>query len=506
MLPFLSKLFGRKLAVPTAFTPSSDQILAALRGGPHSPEMAAFLEARDAQSRADAIQWKQQREQVLIDREANAKRLQRPGELWLHTAAGPCLAVARSPRWEQDAANDNKLVLGHAGSGRHLMLARLARTAHEAGNHVVVLNNFRANPNNPGPLWMLTQTLGGAFRSLNEPEDLHFNPFWLPGYDGQEWRTPTLEENNAIATVLVNVLQLTRYNVLAATETLGEEMNRALAGYFSAKQEQIFPPCFTDFVGWVSNLSDDKKGKIISEAFATWLAQVSQPFVAGGILSNLLSATPDQVQKLVSSPQRIMHIEIALDERFMTEADTLDFVQRRWGHPAAQAQTRALMLLLHTLDMHMGQQQQRLSIVSDELHYDSLGKRMAVYLEHYLARWEHYNRELLVAWHERPTSVFSDHHPGAQTILRASGTQILVSGHLTWGGVQNYFLPLGLSDQEADAFEKIITEQRRVLVRRPGPTHYTAEYAVFDARLARADLVGLVPHRGKADSAEIEAG
>lgn len=498
MFSFLTK-FRSKQAESPPYCPTGAELREALEHGAKTPEMVAYLERRREREVAERDASRALRQQQLAGREVAVASLQKPGELWLHTEAGPKRALARYAR-QQGAVNDNKLVLGPAGSGRSLLLGRLAKTASEAGGCVVVLDSFGVNLNNPGPLWMLTFSQGGTFASLDRPGQLSFNPFWMPdaGYSGWRMpqapaRLPTGEEMQAIALLLANLLRLSRYDAPVTEEKVQGWLYDAVAAYYASPEMQASDhnPCFKAFVNVVLALPRTGEVEWLNAEFIDWLTQVSQPYREGGELEALLDASHFQAQAAFARPgQGMTYIDFGLDASAASAADTPEFKQAPWGNPAAQAQTRVLMLLLHTLDFRMGQREQRLTIVADELHYDSLGSRMATYLAGYLGRGPQYNRELVVGWHESPATVFQEQHPAARTILAHCGTHILLAGTLSHFDKAAKYAPLDLTEEETDTLTGLSCGTRELMVRRPGQA-----CEVFSAQLAYVNLTDFVPQK-----------
>ena len=459
-----------------------------------SSPVAAISEQQETMvATGTAANPKKSQYEELLESEGIARDKQQPGEFWLHGAAGPQLAVARYPQAEQGAANDNKLVLGHAGSGRSLLVSRLARTAHEAGNQVVVLA-WAYNPHYAGPLSCLLHKLEGEFKQISTADQLRFNPFWLPmtGGNGLGWRMPTMEELDALADLLVNVLQLTRYRQPIDQERVTEVMYQVLGSYFVAQALANSPyPCFATFASTVLSRKRGADEEAAVTAFMDWFAAVQEPFSTGE-LAYLLAATPEQVQELIASPSRALHVHMMLDQSCASQADTVDFSPRagkNWSPPCpGEAQTRALMLLLYSVDTHLSQQNRRLTVVLDEQHYDSMGAQIATFLTTYLRKGTQYNREVISAWHEWPATVFGEDNPGAQVLLNQIGTQILLRSNLpreaNWG-------PLKLSEQEWKAYSHL--PYKCVLVRRPG-----RGYESFNAWLPGEFMTDFVPEERQA--------
>jgi hypothetical protein len=85
------------------------------------------------------------------------------GEFWLlHRLSSEPVCVLPA---SHSVNSPHKLVFGPAGSGRSMLMARLALAAHEAGNLVVVLDMRGARP-----LYQLTQHLGGTTYEITSRE------------------------------------------------------------------------------------------------------------------------------------------------------------------------------------------------------------------------------------------------------------------------------------------------------------------------------------------------
>lgn len=416
--------------------------------------------------------------ELLEAREATLRQLQQPGELWLHGPDGPKLAVARFPR-EQGAATDNKLVLGPAGSGRSLMLARLARTAHAAGNQVVILDHTGSNPRNRGALWHLTRTKGGTFTTASEP--VQFNPFWFPGLDDQSWRLPTEEEVSTLGQVLVSVLSLTRYAGPANPTHMRELLEVSLGDYFSDMAGTPTLPGFASFLEWLEAQPDRTLPGSVAGKFRQWFAQASQPFRPGGTLGHVLAATPAQLRKLLNSTGRLLHLETGPGAA--TEADTPGYSMRPWPLAAPEAHQREIILFLHALATWYGDRESRLTFIVNEWHYDILREPLAAYLLNFFQRGPASNHELIAGWHESPSTVFSAENPAAQLVLAQAGTQLLLHNFAARNAndAGERFAVLELRPREEEAFRNLA--EREVLVRQP-----LNRFEVFSTRLAPADL------------------
>lgn len=436
---------------------------------------------------------------------AYAPELSHPGwQLWLRPAAtaGLQLAVDAYPSRTQGANNDNMLVMGGAGSGRSIMVARLTEAAYTADNTIFALTHS-------GPLEALCERVGGTHYPLTTPEQASFNPFLFVLAEVGE-PTPSTDQLFALATVLANVLLLTNCSTLpedgtlvAATieRVLVKELQRYYDPRNTAKAKSA--PSFTSFYDFVEQHSSMAfmeeeavatgvvrllSGVFTNEdrAFYRWFTVAGQPFRTGGALGHLMNASPDQVLGLAKA-NRFLQVFLSLRDTARTEVDNAEFTEWPFGSPAPEATVRSIILLLHTVDELFGGRDQRLTVVLDELHYSLLGPQLAGYLNYYLKEGPRRNRSLIVAWHECPDQVFSDRNPAAQALLAACDSQIFATFGRTQQEVKGYdclqlsdttkelLISTGKSSSEADG--------RKVLVRIPADS--TGE--VFHAYLPREE-------------------
>lgn len=439
------------------------------------------------------------------------------GQLWLRpTANVPSkLAVDRFPYQSQGALNDNKLVLGPAGSGRSIMLARLAEAAHAAGNQVVVLG-FDSR----GPVAAVGERVGQQVSAISKPADASFNPFWLPALDTSAAQSPTEHQFQMLATLLENMLQLTSATSLPEMGgnkriRLGMLLRREIGLYYSQQAwlrqpggkvgrsrnpaqawHPLEAPSFNSFYefclgrwGQSSGMqqADVQQADVEERIFFQWLGNAGAPFYAGGPLDALMNATPEQVSKLVDSPSRLLRVTLdaTIADTFKTTVDTPDADTSTWKEPALEAWQRLLLLLLHTFDVHFGSRKQRLTVVIDNLS-DRMGGGMLSYLADYFVTWKYYNRDVIIGWETgSPDSTFSPDSRVARLLLAWCDCQVLMHmpSATVYEGVKDCDV-LAMSPATQALFLSLRDVKRSVLVRVPA----TSTGEVFQAWLSDDEL------------------
>lgn len=433
--------------------------------------------------------------------------LRPPGSLWCPEPFQ--LAVDCFPSQTQGARNDNKLVLGYAGTGRGILLGRLTKAAHAAGNCVVAFTQERT-----GAVAAVGEVAGGGSYTIRKLADASCNPFWFPELELAEGsrKMPSEQQLISLMKLLANLLTITAQTRKIASPLdsvlLEKYLLEELSEYYTYRtwlyrlgyqgpavslgrrgkrtpqQELDWPslgrPGFNSFCYAVSNgehFFEEKPDEYY--VFIRWFDKVSTPFYLGGELEALVNGRAEQVGALVGIRSRFMRI--TLSESLSESVTGEDAIQCAW------------LLLLHTFDTHLGHRERRLTIVLDELPAQAVGASVQEYLTRYLADWRQVNRDLLVSWRGAPDQLFNEAAPVAQLLLEACDTQLMTAyPKKLWQEAQRKNKALLLSPQterrlrslRAGESEGNRFTQRDILVRIPA----TSDGQIFEAGLQDAAL------------------
>lgn len=393
-----------------------------------------------------------------------------PGDLWLKTPVSqvPVKALPANMLKYKDIFSRDKLVVGGAGSGRSLMTGRLCQAAHEKGNIVVMVATRYRNQ----AMYQLANKAGGAIREIGSYNQVSLNPFLFPerimaAYEGSS----LIGVQDFLADLLLSLMR-------AASPTLIPVREHSIYGivrlYYKQRPWESTGaiPSFDNFYEFIGSEAAQTwtkswpEGISILENFLAWVTEAGRPFYATGEFAYLLKGQPEQVAELFTQQNSLLYIELAAI-RAGNELHDKVAAQCVWW------------LLVFGIDTHfslIGGQQQKLTIAIDEWPKECLGEREWLF-GNFMRTRRKFAGEVITSWQDKPSDVFSDDYPTAQSIRYNADCHILLNSGPDWhnGG------ELLSNDEE----KKLYTELtgRQVLVLRAG------EFSgVYDATMSQEEL------------------
>lgn len=429
----------------------------------------------------------------------------RPGEVDLEIVdLEESMRPLELPLFTPDGSRQHTLVLGPAGSGRSLLLARLSRQAHQDERQVVVIS-MRGSQ---GPLYHLARYLAGTTRDLITREHARFNPFWFSAApDSASCREPSNEELRHLIEVLIAVLPLALPGGVADRDW-HNGMGRFIVLFYRYQpwREDGGSPDFNSFYEFVSRpleaLPDWVEQPTPAQHFQQWFLTATKPFYRGGGLDYLMNAAPGPLPTLRAVQNRFLYLNLALGDPLAEPGQPTE----PYGGADAVRLQAAFWLLLYALDAQVGcRQGQQLTVVLDELNYDVFSSDNAAHAmqRYYLDRLcgREASREVIAAWQDTPDVVFKAttySPPGcqpdgpstaAQVMLQKSQCQLLlgdsrVKGRVAAGYASGYEV-LAMSHEEQALFTSLRVSERQVLVRFPDSPEASR---VYTAKLSLSEL------------------